>query len=65
MPSTSDKQHRFMEAIAHNAAFAKKSGVPQSVGKDFAQADNAAGITKETHGKPNPKRLADGLKRMG
>jgi hypothetical protein len=39
MPSTSAKQHRFMEAIAHNAKFAKKAGVPQSVGKDFAAAD--------------------------
>ena len=39
MPSTSAKQHRFMEAIAHNSAFAKKAGVPQSVGKDFSAAD--------------------------
>jgi hypothetical protein len=39
MPSTSAKQHRFMEAIAHNKSFAKKVGVPQSVGKDFAAAD--------------------------
>jgi hypothetical protein len=28
-----------MEAIAHNASFAKKAGVPQSVGKDFSNAD--------------------------
>lgn len=28
-----------MAAIAHNPAFAKKVGVPQSVGKDFNQAD--------------------------
>ena len=39
MPSTSKKQHNFMEAIAHNPAFAKKAGVPQSVGKDFSNAD--------------------------
>ena len=39
MPSTSKKQHNFMEAIANNPAFAKKVGVPQSVGKDFATAD--------------------------
>lgn len=39
MPSTSAKQHKFMEAVAHNPAFAKKAGVPQSVGKDFAEAD--------------------------
>ena len=39
MPSTSKKQHNFMEAVAHNPAFAKKAGVPQSVGKDFLNAD--------------------------
>ena len=39
MPSVSKKQHNFMNAIANNKAFAKKVGVPQSVGKDFAEAD--------------------------
>ena len=39
MPSASSKQHRFMSAVAHNPTFAKKAGVPQSVGKDFAAAD--------------------------
>lgn len=46
MPSTSAKQHRFMEAIKHSPAFAAKAGVPQSVGRDFAAADDKAGITK-------------------
>jgi hypothetical protein len=39
MPSTSNKQHRFMEAVAHDKKFAKKAGVPQEVGKEFAKAD--------------------------
>ena len=39
MPSTSKKQHKFMEAVAHNPSFAKKAGVPQSVGQDFSKAD--------------------------
>jgi len=39
VPSVSKKQHNFMEAIAHNPAFAKKVGIPQSVGKDFSAAD--------------------------
>jgi hypothetical protein len=39
MPSKSKKQHNFMEAIAHSASFAKKAGVPQSVGKEFSKAD--------------------------
>jgi len=41
MPSTSAKQHKFMEAVAHNPEFAKKAGVPQSVGKEFSAADKA------------------------
>ena len=52
MPSTSGKQHRFMEAVAHSPKFAKEAGVPQSVGKDFARADDKAGITKTHNGKP-------------
>jgi hypothetical protein len=39
MPSTSKKQHNFMAAVANNPKFAKKVGVPQSVGKDFNSAD--------------------------
>ena len=39
MPSTSKKQRNFMAAVAHNPAFAKKAGVPQSVGKEFNKAD--------------------------
>ena len=46
MPSTSVKQHRFMEAVAHNPAFAKKAGVPQSVGKDFSEADKGRKFMK-------------------
>jgi hypothetical protein len=39
MPSKSKAQHNFMEGVAHNAAFAERVGVPQSVGQDFASAD--------------------------
>ena len=46
MPSTSAKQHRFMEAIAHSPSFAKKVGVKQSVGKDFAAADKGKTFAK-------------------
>lgn len=41
-----------MEAISHSAKFAKEAGVPQKVGKDFARADDKAGITKTHGGKP-------------
>lgn len=39
MPSTSKKQARLMQAVAHNPAFAKRVGVPQKVGREFAMAD--------------------------
>ena len=42
MPSTSKKQHNFMAAVANNPEFAKKAGVPQSVGKEFTAADKGA-----------------------
>jgi len=37
MPATSEKQKRFMDAAAHNPAFAKAAGVPQTVAKDFSE----------------------------
>ena len=46
MPSSSNKQHNFMEAVAHSPAFAKKVGVPQSVGKDFSNADKGRKFSK-------------------
>jgi hypothetical protein len=39
MPSVSKKQHNLMAAVAHNPKFAKKVGIPQSVGKEFNKAD--------------------------
>lgn len=39
MPSKSGRQHRYMEMIAHNPAKAKEEGVPQSVARDFVEAD--------------------------
>lgn len=39
MPSTSLKQKRFMAAAAHNPEFAAKAGIPQSVAKEFHNAD--------------------------
>jgi hypothetical protein len=51
MPSTSDKQRRFMAAAAHDPAFAKRVGIPQSVARDFNQADKG-------------KKLAEAMKRM-
>ena len=35
MPAKSEKQRRFMAAVANNPKFAKKVGVPKSVGEEF------------------------------
>ncbi len=39
MPSKSPAQHRLMAAVANNPKFAKKVGISQAVGKEFASAD--------------------------
>jgi hypothetical protein len=38
MPAVSDKQEKFMRAVAENPKFAKKVGVPQSVGREFSKS---------------------------
>ena len=72
MPSTSKKQHNFMAAVANNPSFAKKAGVPQSVGKEFNDADKGksfkrGGDMASSMGKPVMKKgmsmAKDGMKR--
>jgi len=46
VPSVSKKQHNFMAAVANNPTFAKKVGVPQSVGQDFSKADKGRKFSK-------------------
>lgn len=46
MPSKSAKQARFMAAAAHDPGFAKRAGIPQSVAREFNQADKGTGIRK-------------------
>ena len=60
MPSTSKKQHNFMAAVAKNPAFAKKAGVPQSVGKEFLTADKGKTFKRggEMATKMDPKMMA-------
>jgi hypothetical protein len=51
VPSHSPKQARTMAAAAHDPKFAKRMGIPQSVARDFNQADKG-------------KKLAEAMKRM-
>jgi hypothetical protein len=39
VPSKSKSQHNLMAAVANNPAFAKKVGIPKSVGEEFMKAD--------------------------
>lgn len=39
MPSKSAKQARTMRAAAHDAAFARRMGIPQAVAREFLRAD--------------------------
>jgi hypothetical protein len=36
-----------MAMVAHDPAAAKRTGIPQSVGRDFNQADKGTGILKK------------------
>jgi hypothetical protein len=68
MPSTSKKQHNFMAAVANNSSFAKKAGVPQSVGKDFTTADKGRKFSKggdTMASKMNPGFMAMMAKKKG
>ena len=63
MPSTSPKQAAFMRAVAHNAEFARKVDVPQSVGRDFAAADKRKALVKGLKKpKPAPPPLPGGIR---
>lgn len=68
MPSKSKKQARLMAAVAHNPKFAKKVGIPQSVGRDFYAADHgyAEGgeVTDESNLDTYVKRPLAGLASM-
>ena len=39
MPSKSKAQRNLMAAVANNPKFAKKAGIPQTVGADYMKAD--------------------------
>ena len=63
MPSKSKAQHNLMEAVAHSPKFARKVGISQKVGKEFAQADKgktfkSGGLYANIHAKR--ERIAKG-----
>ena len=70
MPTVSKKQEKFMQAVANNPAFAKKVGVPTSVGREFTKGKDmkkakmeAGGVAKKM---PSPKQMGSlGMKSGG
>jgi hypothetical protein len=69
MPSKSPEQHKLMTAVAHNPDFAKKTGIPQKVGKEFVKTDKMkeGGLYANIHAKR--ERIAEGsgekMRRVG
>ena len=49
MPAKSEKQKQFMDAAAHNPAFAKAAGVPVKVAKEFSGASKGMKFGKDTN----------------
>ena len=69
MPSVSKKQHNLMAAVANNPKFAKKVGIPKSVGEDFMEADKGkkfrtGGSTNPSKGKFNKPRSNHGMMQL-
>jgi len=71
MPAKSAKQERFMQAVANNPKFAKKVGVPTSVGKEFTKSGGGmaskmnpgfmAMMKKKAGSKPAKKMAGGGM----
>ena len=61
MPAVSEKQKKFMQAVAHSPKFAKKVGVPQSVGREFSKS--GGGEMKES--KAMAKKEISFMKKKG
>jgi len=60
MPSVSKKQHKFMAAVAKNPSFAKKVGVPRSVGEEFLTADKGKKFRSGGEMKKKMRKFQDG-----
>jgi len=75
MPTVSKKQEKFMQAVAHNPKFAKKVGVPVTVGQEFTKSGGGmaskmnagfmAMMKKKSTDKPAKKMAAGGMTKMG
>jgi hypothetical protein len=77
VPAKSEKQLKFMRAVAHNPKFAKKVDVPQSVGEEFSKkgitmkkryddgGEAKGGKVKKMAAGGSFRRAADGVAKKG
>jgi len=68
MPVRSKAQGRMMEGAAHNAEFAAKVGVPQSVAKEYVERmGSIKGMPEHvpSHASHDHKHIVGALKRAG
>ena len=57
MPSTSQKQHNLMAMVANDPAAAKRVGIPQSVGKEFVNADKGTKFGKGAQSRADLQKI--------
>ena len=66
MPATSEKQKKFMDAAAHNPAFAKASGVPVKVAIEFSEKSKGMKFGKDTNkSRPDLQKINNPSTRQG
>ena len=58
MPAVSEKQKRFMDAAAHNPAFAQQANIPVGVAQDFSEASKGMKFGKGSNAsRPDLQRV--------
>ena len=61
MPSKTKAQHNLMAMVANDPAAAKRVGVPQSVGKEFVEADKGRNFNRGGDMKESKKMMGKEL----
>ena len=57
MPVTSAKQKKFMDAAAHNPAFAKEAGIPVGVAQEFSEASKGKKFKRFGGSRPDLQKV--------
>lgn len=72
MPAKSAKQEKFMRAVAHSPSFAKKVGVPMSVGREFTKSGGGMPLKLKTESEQrsqesdeSKRKAVSGMKKGG